>query len=134
MIFQIIFTATILLSCAYAAWVGQRAGRYAAATILFSAAITIGAGNRFGWQTTSFMVMASDLLVFLALGTIASYFHRRWLTCIAGLQLAKLATHLATLVTPSFPSALYEALTETWIILIVAALAGGQWLERRKRR
>ncbi len=100
---------------------------------MFSAAITIGAGGWQGWQTTSFMVMASDVLVFLALGTLVSYFHSRWLVCIAGLQLAKLATHLATLVSPSFPPALYQALTETWVILIVAAMAGGLWLERRKR-
>jgi hypothetical protein len=125
--------ATILLSCAYAAWVGERAGRYAAAIILFSAAITIGAGGQYGWQTTSFVILALDLLVFLALGSIAAYFHNRWLVCIAGLQLAKLATHLATLVSPSFPPALYQALTETWVILIVAAMAAGQWLERRER-
>ncbi len=131
MIFQIIFAATILLSCAYVAWVGQRAGRYAAAIILFSAAITIGAGGWYGWQTTSYMVMAFDVLAFLALGTIASYFHSRWLVCIAGLQLAKLATHLATLVSPSFPPALYQALTETWVILTVAAMAFGLWLERQ---
>lgn len=124
--------ATILLSCAYAAWFGQRAGKYAAGIILFSAAITIGAGGRHGWQTTSFMVMSIDLLIFLVLGTIATYFHSRWLVCIAGLQLAKLATHLATLVSPSFPSALYQALIEAWVILIVAVMASGLWLERRK--
>jgi hypothetical protein len=132
MLFQIIFMAAILSSCAYAACVGQRAGRYAAAIILFSAAITIITGNQRGWLTTSFVMLAFDVLVFLALGTLAAHFRTRWIIGVAGLQLAKLATHLATLVSPSFSPALYQALVETWIILIVAAMAAGQWLERQK--
>jgi hypothetical protein len=133
MLFQIIFVATILSSCVYAACFGHRAGRYAAAIILLSAAITIFTGNQRGWMTTSFAILALDFLCFLALGTLAARFRTRWIIGVAGLQLAKLATHLATLVSPSFPPALYQALVETWIILIVATMAAGQWLERQKR-
>jgi hypothetical protein len=132
MLFQIIFMATILSSCAYAAWFGERAGRYVAGIMLLSAALTIFTGNHRGWLTTSFAILGLDLLCFLALGVLAAHFRTRWIIGVAALQLAKLATHLATLVSPSFPPAVYQALVETWILLIMATMAAGQWLERQK--
>ncbi|NJM50854.1 MAG: hypothetical protein HC843_08205 [Sphingomonadales bacterium] len=57
--------------------------------------------------------------------------NRGWLIWCAGLQLAALITHFATVVAPDFSPVVYQALIEFWSIPILLVMVAGIMLDRR---
>jgi hypothetical protein len=130
--FQIIYAAIMALGCLYIFSASQQTGRYAAMLIAGSALVFWALGLGLDWKETAQAILWADLLVGAAFGALVVRSQLNWLVHCGGLQLAKIATHLATIITPNYSPALYQALLETWMILILASAAWGVWLQRQK--
>ncbi len=122
------------LGCIYVFSASQQYGRYAALLIAGSALVFWAFGRDLDWNETALVILWTDLLVAAAFGGLVIKSQLKWLVHCGGLQLAKIATHLATIITPDFSPALYHALLETWMILILACSVWGVWLHRQKPR
>jgi hypothetical protein len=120
------------LGCVYIFIADGPSGRYAALLIAGSALVFWAFGRNLDWQETAQMILWSDLLVGAAFGGLVITSELQWLVHCGGLQLAKIATHLSTMITPNFSSALYHSLLETWMILILTAAVWGVWAQRHK--
>lgn len=112
----------------------MHAGRCAALLIAGSAIAFWTMDTGHNWQNTAQGILWTDLVCGAAFAGLAMRFPSRWIMRCGGLQLAKISTHLATIITPDFGPAFYRALIETWMILILAAAVSGVWAERRKSR
>ncbi len=112
----------------------MHAGRYAALLIAGSAIAFCAIDTGHNWQDTAQTILWIDLVCGAAFAALAMRYPSRWIMRCGGLQLAKISTHLATIITPDFGPALYRVLLETWMILILAAAVSGVWAERRRSR
>jgi hypothetical protein len=120
------------LGCAYICIAEGPSGRCAALLVAGSALVFWALGRGLDWHETAQMILWTDLLVGAAFGGLVIRFQHKWLVHCGGLQLAKIATHLATIITPDFSPALYHSLLETWMILIIVAAVWGVWVQRQK--
>ncbi|MFC4291234.1 hypothetical protein ACFOWX_02275 [Sphingorhabdus arenilitoris] len=75
-----------------------------------------------------------DLLCFLCLLYLAMRFNRGWLIWCAGLQLAALVTHFATVVAPNYSPVVYQALIEFWSVPILLVMVAGIMLDQKVMR
>lgn len=123
----------LILSCGYAAFAGGKAGRFSAVLFLSAAFLSMIPTEYTRFQSTVMLVLGIDLLCFLCLLTLAMYYRHGWLIWCAGLQLAGLTTHLATIVAPNFSPLAYQALSEFWSIPILLVMVAGIMLNRQRQ-
>lgn len=131
MLLQITFGLMLIISCIYAAYAGGKAGRYCALLFFGAALLTMIPNEHSRFQSTVMLVLGIDFLCFFSLALLAMHFRHGWLIWCAGLQLAGLATHLATIVAPNFSPIVYQALNEFWSIPILLVMVAGITLNRQ---
>jgi len=131
MLLQLTFALMLILSCAYAAYAGGAPGRYCALLFTGASLLTMAPTQYSNWQSTTLGVLWIDLLCFLCLAVLAMTYHRGWLIWCAGLQLAGIATHLATIIAPDFSPMVYQALTEFWSLPILVVMVAGIMQDQR---
>lgn len=120
--------ALVISGCCYAAWAGGPAGRYAAPILLLSAASSGG----LVYVPGIYLMIAADVICFLSVWVLAVHLAPKWIVYCGGLQCAKLATHVAACISPDISPGLYEALLDTFFLLMIAAAMFGIWAGRRR--
>ena len=127
---QIAFLTLIASGCMYIALAGGYAGRRTALIVAASAAAVCVGETTQAWP----IAISIDALCLMAFAVAAVRNSNTWLLRCGGLQLAKLATHIAATITPDASLRLYTALLELWVLFMLAAAVRGVWTERRYAR
>ena len=127
---QIAFLALIASGCMYIAFAGAHAGRCAALIVAASSAAVCVGERAQAWP----IGIVIDALCLMAFTVLAVRYPNTWLLRCGGLQLAKLATHMAAAITPDASPRLYAALLELWVLVMLATAVRGVWTERRYAR
>lgn len=132
MIIGLLFWLLALLCCGHAIVFGGRDGRWAvaliiAATLLTAPAILVGEA----WGQTQLAILAVDTALLAGLYALMLASRRFWPIWMTGFHLVSVATHLATLVAPSFTPAVYRGLESMWSIPVLLSLLIGVELDRR---
>lgn len=129
-----LYLIILLGSCGYAAVAGRKAGQLTAALFIAASFLTPIADTAMTWQSTVGAAFIIDTAVLLALVTLAMNFNRWWLIWCAGLQLAGVATHTATLVSPNFTPLVYQSFAEFWSLPILLVMATGISMDNHAER
>ena len=124
---QIAFLTLIASGCIYTALVGGYSGRCAALLVAASAAALCIGERAQAWP----IAISIDALCLMVFAVLAVRHPNTWLLRCGGLQLAKLATHIAAAITPDASPRLYSVLLELWVLLTLTAAVQGVWAERR---
>jgi hypothetical protein len=133
MLLQITFGLMLIVSCCYAAYAGGQAGRYCALLFFGAAILSMIPNEQSRFQSTVLFVFGIDFLCLTSLVILAMHYRHGWLIWCAGLQLAGLATHFATIVAPHFSPIVYQALHEFWSIPILLVMVAGITLHRQRQ-
>jgi hypothetical protein len=120
-----LYLIILLGSCGYAVVAGRKAGQLTAALFIAASFLTPLADTAMTWQSTVEAAFIIDAVVLAALITLAMTFNHWWLIWCAGLQLAGVVTHAATLVSPDFTPLVYQSLAQFWSLPILLIMAAG---------
>ncbi len=129
---QIIFWSFLVAAVGVAVRFGGRDERLVAIVLLAATFFTPLVLSH-GYSSPESGIIMIDILLFMALATIAMRSESFWPMWAAGFQLCALAVHVAAAELPTIRPAAYA---ETLAILsypVIAALGIGTWLEARRR-
>ena len=127
---QIALLALIAAACTYIYFIGQQTGRRAAPLICISAGASLGAAMASYWL----VCIALDMMCLFGFVVVAGKCAGKWPIYCAGLQLAKLTTHIAAWIISDVSEFVYLALLELWVLLMLAFAVYGIWADRRLAR
>lgn len=119
----ILFWSLCLGACAYAFLLGGWEGRWTTVIIILASIATLAANLWFrhrsghSWHdATNEVVLAIDLLTFLAMYLIAARSEHWWPIWVAAFQLNSVVAHLATIISPAFSAIVYQGYEGLWAI------------------
>lgn len=132
---SVLFFTLLIGSCGFAIVRGGWEGRVTVAIFLASFAFTVYFNpGRNNWVHTNLGVMAVDSICMLALAVVAATSKRNWPIWVLGFQIAAVATHGATLTTPTVAARAYYAFSSFWSIAEMAVMVAGIAFDRRHDR
>lgn len=130
-LFQILFTLLLILTTGYSAIFGGWTGKGGAAIFWAASLSTMVVGNAVRtWTTTAVGVMLIDVACMLALAILAFVSKRNWPIWALGFQIACVATHVTTLVGPTFWPRAYYWMIGVWSLPILVVMVVGTRLDR----
>jgi hypothetical protein len=158
-----LFWSLVLFSCVYAAVAGGKDGKWATAIIILASLLTIPASRmeQWGqgqipvmlasyltipaskleqWGQTQIPVMIVDAAALLAMYVLTLRSRAYWPIWMTAFQLVSVATHFATLASPSFAPRIYQGMESLWAIpgllsmIVGIALDRGSLETTRRRR
>ena len=134
MLVELTYWLIAVSSLAYCAAYGGEDGRLLAAAYIFAIVLTkfAHAADR-NWDHFHPYAFLVDAALFVSLLLICLRSRRYWPLWVAGLQLAVLSSHLATLLAPVFARRAYFALQSMWSIPQLVIIVFGVTLDRRER-
>ena len=129
----LLFWTLTLLGCGYAAAVGGKDGLWASLSLICASLLTLPA-ERLGslWASTEIAVMGVDLGLFLSLYGLTLRTKRFFPIWMAGFQLISVATHISTLIAPTFTPRIYRAMESVWAIPITVVMVLGIAMDRSR--
>lgn len=128
----ILFTILLFASCGYAWLAGGKDGRWVTAMLISAALLTIPASQiDHSWSRTQLPVLAVDLLLLIGLGIVAARTRVFWPIWLAGLHLANVLTHAATIALPSWRPEVYYAMQSFWSVPELVLMVAGIMLDQR---
>ncbi len=130
MMIILLFWFLALICCFYAAVAGGRDGKWATAIIILASILTVPATFLAHWGQTQIPVMVVDTAVLIAMYVLALRSRAYWPIWMTAFQLVSVTTHFATLVSPSFTPAIYQAMESLWAIPGLLTMVVGISLDR----
>lgn len=128
----ILFWLLTAVGCGYAAALGGKDGRWAAALIVGASILTIPATRMEGsWARTEYLILTVDALLLLGLFILSQRSKRYFPIWMTGFHLIAVVTHMSTLISPSFAPEIYRALGSLWAVPMTLAMIWGIHLDRR---
>lgn len=127
---QLLYAATLVLSCLYAVGRGGREHRIVAATHFAAsvgsgfAVMAVGAAGWREWQPTILLIDLAALAVFMRVALSSTAFWPLWVT---GFHFDSVLTHLVRGLSPAALPAGYSILQGAWAYPLMAALTVGTW-------
>ena len=129
-----LWTATILLVCAFALWRGGSSERLVALMSLVAWLATVVLGEDQNWFAPQFGVLAIDIAFLVCLTTLALRTGLNWLLFASGFQLLAVGIHVAMVVDDAVRARTYQYALIIWGYLVLTSLAVGAWSHARERR
>ncbi len=132
MLIAILFWLMTLSACSYAAILGGWEGKWTTALILSATSGTFLSETvvDLNWQQTNSMVFVVDVVMFVGMYVVAAKSRRWWPLWVAAFQLNSIAAHLATVLSPSFSSAVYNGFEGLWAFPGQILMVYGIWRDR----
>lgn len=130
MMIILLFWFLMLLCCFYAAVAGGRDGKWATAIIILASILTVPATFLAQWGQTQLPVMVVDVSVLTAMYILTLKSRVYWPIWMTAFQLVSVATHFATLVSPSFTPLIYQGMESMWAIPGLLSMVIGISLDR----
>lgn len=135
MIIAVLFWLLVLVTCSHAAALGGRDGRWAAFLVIAASLLTLPAtllGR--GWGRTELAILMVDLMLLIGLYALMLRSRRYWPIWMVGFHLVAVASHLGTILVPTFSPAIYRALGSLWAIPMLVTMMVGIELDRKAAR
>lgn len=131
---NIIFDIALLLSCAYAFWVGDSDSRLIASICIAASLLSLVLIRPIPMRFTGveFGVMMVDVLTLAGFVAVALTSTRFWPLWIAGLQLTTLLAHLSVRLDLTIVPQAYAVAAVFWSYPILIILAIGSWRAHRR--
>lgn len=128
------FLGLLALVCLYAWWQGGAPEKIGAAIFatgsVLTVALLIAAPQRF--RSFEVGVLVIDTVGFIAFLILALCANRFWTLWVTGLLGVALVGHLAKLLSPNVLPLAYRVVLSIWSYPILALIAAGIWLHRRR--
>jgi hypothetical protein len=103
---QMVGWTALALTCAAAAWRGERPERLGAALIAVTWILSTLVEQRSNWLEPQYGILTVDIATLFGLAGLAFVYRRGWAICAAAFQAVAVLTHLAFVINPA---ALYRA-------------------------
>lgn len=130
----LLFYGLTMACCSYAAAFGGGTGRWTALLIFGSISLSMLIAHAdHSYAQTHYAIFAIDTLVMLGLLGLSLTGGRYWTIWMFAFQFLSVATHVTTLVAPSYLPKVYQALANFWAIPILLVMVFGIALDRRHR-
>ena len=132
MIIPLLFWLLTLAACAFAATLGGKDGRWAAALILIASALTVPVtllGH--AWRSPEAGVLAVDVLLLAGLYHLTLTSGRNFPIWMTGFHLVAVVTHLSVMMAPEATPKIYRAVAGLWAIPVTISMVLGIILDRR---
>ena len=126
---QVLGWVAVFVTCAAAAWRGERPERLGAALIAVAWGLTDLAELRNNWLEPQYGILVVDIATFVGLAAIAFMFKRAWAICAASFQAVAVLTHLAFVINPAALYRAYYMANFSIGFLLLGAILGGVLLE-----
>ncbi|WP_052508008.1 hypothetical protein [Sphingomonas hengshuiensis] len=132
----LLFVALLALTTVYAVWRGGAPERIGAAILLVGVIATpiAASASHVRWQQVEVGVMLTDGAALAAFLVLMIWANRLWPIAMTSLLILQLAGHLLKLLDPTLYPFLYWVTATVWGYLMLAVLASGTWLHRRRLR
>lgn len=133
---NLVFVSLLAAVCLYSWWGGGAPEKIGAAIFAGGSALThlLLAAPAVRWRSLEYGVLAVDFFGFLAFLLLALCAHRFWTLWVTGLLGVALVGHLAKLFSPGVLPWAYHVILSIWSYPILAMIASGTWLHRRRVR
>lgn len=135
MLIPILYWLLTLLCCGYAFAYGGKDGRWAAYLIVAATLLTVPAmlyGH--SWRHTELAILFVDAVLLVGLYGLMVGSRRYWPVWLTGFHLVAVASHISTMMAPTFTPEIYRALAGIWAIPLLLSLLLGVALDRRAAR
>ncbi|MBN8831120.1 MAG: hypothetical protein J0G94_10985 [Sphingomonadales bacterium] len=118
MLIAILFWSMCIGACGYALLLGGWEGRATTAIVLLATFATMFLERLLNlhWRETNEIVLAIDLVAFLAMYVVAARSRQWWPIWVAAFQLNAVVAHFATIITPEFSALVYHGYEGLWAI------------------
>lgn len=129
-----LFVGLLAVVCVYSWWRGGAPERIGAAIFATGSALThfVLAAAPLRFRSVEYEVLAIDGVGFLAFLILALCANRFWTLWVTGLLGVALVGHLAKLFSPGVLPWAYHVVLSIWSYPILALIAAGTWLHRRR--
>ena len=127
-----LYLISLLLLAAYVAWSGGRTGKASiAVAILATISSQLVASLGHGMESIQRNMFVVDTVTFVMLMLIALLSKRTWPIWVAAFQLNTVLAECAILLSTSFRTMTYYALSTLWAVPTLVVMAIGTWRDRR---
>jgi hypothetical protein len=127
----LVFWLFASICCGYGLIFGERDGRLAAFMVAVAAMLSwLAQSVQQEWKVINLPVMLVDVLLWIGLLTLMIRSRRYWPIWMAAAQSLTVASHLATLIVPTFAQKSYAGLATVWAIPCLLCMVCGIALDR----
>ena len=124
----------LALTCAAAAWRGERSEQLGAALISAAWLINPLLEQRRSWYAPQFGILAADVATLMGLVILVFVYKRYWTICATAFQAIAVLTHVAFLIDPRALYRAYFMANFSIGFLLLGAILGGVVIESAPRR
>jgi hypothetical protein len=132
MLMAYIYISLVVICCGYAAIRGGGDGRWAAAIMLSGIILSVAAAHvDHSYSHTVTWIFGIDAAVLAALFVLSIRSRRYWPVWMTAFHGVSVATHIATLVDPTFLPKAYQAMVSVWVLPMLLVMLLGIMTDRR---